>query len=44
MLPISSIIQEELRVGDTRLASEEDLDGLSVAEVQNLISLRVRIL
>lgn len=34
-------ILEELRVGDTRLASEEDLDGLSVAEVLNLISLRI---
>ena len=34
-------ILEELRVGDTRLASEEDLDGLSVAEVLNLISIRI---
>ena len=35
------VILEELRVGDTRLASEEDLDGLSVAEVQNLIRLTI---
>ena len=35
------VILEELRVGDTRLASEEDLDGLSVAEVLNLIRLTI---
>lgn len=35
------VILEELRVGDTRLASEEDLDGLSVAEVRNLIRLTI---
>lgn len=46
MYPLSTVIfilviLEELRVGDTRLASEEDLDGLSVAEVLNLIRLTI---